>query len=314
MDPDWQPDATDLAREEAQSQADEPAISAEESRLPAAAEDAQIARLEEQRQQLQLERDSLAQKLAHQVSEQESLAARLAEQQLKFEAARDEWAHDREALANQMHEQALREREELAQELALRGGEQQAVASRLAEEQRKFQAALATWEQERAALAHQIEKQSQHLARLEDELTVVRREPVSESIPAIATETRAESFSENEQPAEPSAAADAIELSSAVDPIDLITVDSPAAQDDLLAHSVAEATIATVPQSRAASSSMGRSPRRKTDGRDLTDFVSGRLFDIEGSKRRRTLLVWAAVGVAAAALSTVVFSVWTWMS
>jgi FHA domain len=200
-----------------------------------------------------------------------------------------------------------------AERLASQIGALRDEAEKLAQERAAIEAAHAQWQSERQFLAQELDERNSRLARLESELAATtgalnhRLSQVESWATAVPT-------------GEQSVPGPALEFSSAASP-ETFGADS-------LAHTAPSIALhSSIATDIAHDSVIGANPVALTEPRgllavgrrgkaardEMTAFVSDRLRDIESTKRRKSLVLWATVGAAALTLSAAIWGALVWL-
>ena len=228
----------------------------------------------------------------------------------------------------EMQEQWTTAAERLASQISALHAEIQ----KLSQERESLEAARAQWQSERLAIAQELADRNGHLARLEADL-VAATSMLGQRSPQV--ELHADSLPqarlfENEPALPPSPVhetAGSMPGPAAVDsgsyaelPLD---AGPPASQHD--ARLIAALTDSTSPlqidleshsNPAGQKESLAAIPvgRRGKAGRDeMSAFVRDRLRDIESTKRRKTLVLWATIGAAALTISAAIWGALVWL-
>jgi hypothetical protein len=242
--------------------------------------------------------DLLAAKEGELRAQEERFLQQMAAHQAEIERQRQELQQQSEQTATQFSEK-------------LRALE--ADAERIAAERDALVRSRTQWEQDRLALTRQMTDRDKELARLEAELAAAREVLASrESRAADAAPQEAAAQPVPDESTVPAPHWRLADMLPAPKPIG-----EPAASLPISAPIVALSTTVVEPAASVAVESRPTAPlpvgRRKAEEKEeLTSFVSGRLGDIEDSRRRQMLILWAAVAATVLVTATTGLGLWFW--
>jgi hypothetical protein len=220
-----------------------------------------------------------------------------------------------------------------AERLAAQISALHAEAQKLSHERESLETARAQWQSERVAMAQELADRNGHLSRLESELAAAtsmlqqRLAQVemqttpgphtgpSEKLPAIPPSsvlhetpgsTLGPEGTDTEPGLEPHAAAGSATSRHDVGPIATPPDGLPPQRGDLEFPSNPAGQGEPLPAIPVG--------RRGKAGRDeMSAFVRDRLRDIESTKRRKSLVLWAAIGAAALTISAAIWGALVWL-
>lgn len=195
-----------------------------------------------------------------------------------------------------LRQEIEQERQRATQELQQRTDEALAEATRLAAEKEALAKERRTWQQERDAQSHELDQKREELQRMERACGTRSPQPAvpsdKESSAQVAVQIGRWLEETRFLPAENESQQPVAAVAKSAAP------QSPALTADIISPA-------------AAPSAAIR--RNSAERGELTSFVSGRLSDIEDTRRRKLVLVWTAVTVTALATAAAFFGVWIWL-
>ena len=235
-----------------------------------------------------------------------SLAA--VEQERKTQQWRADEERFQESLATQEAE-LVRLHQELEQQRTRAREELATHTAQLASEREAFAAAQQHWVAERERLARLLAQREQQLSQVGlQPWAAAERRDADSSQPNGQPGTIASAVVSGERPEKLASGEPTIEetqpvLGGALLKYRLATDEPPPVSEPLILPTTAASLSGAMPVGR----------RTVAGITELTSFVSGRLGDLEDSRRQRALMVWTAVTVTVLATAAAGFGLWFWL-
>jgi hypothetical protein len=200
-----------------------------------------------------------------------------------------------------------------AERLESQIGALQEEAQKLSQERAALETARTQWQSERQLLAQELADRNQRLERLESELARTAS-ALKERISHVESLTTVVPTPEPDVPGRAlddstAGAPEAVGTSFPAPSAPAIVPESSAATE--VPNEAARSAIPEVPTEPHAPLPIGRRGKAARD--EMTAFVSDRLRDIESTKRRKSLVIWATVGAAALTISAAIWGALVWL-
>lgn len=205
-----------------------------------------------------------------------------------------------EAIAEQrselvrLRQEIEQERQRAAQEHQQRTEEVLAETTRLAAEKEALAAQRRAWQQERDAQAHELDRLREELQRTD--LTLDANSPQ----PALARDKE-------------SSAQVAVQIGRWLEETRFLPAENESRQPAAAVTKFAAQPAPADDNNLLPAAPAAALRRNSTQRGELTSFVSGRLSDIEDTRRQKLVLVWTAVTLTALATAAAFFGIWIWL-